>query len=158
MSSAIKLNTGLVDNPYIEFEDFTVDREVSYRYHLTAVDAAGNESAPYNSKAKPLPDIDTPLSPSTLWAANQTGALRLGWFGVNIWDIDGIIYEYYVESFDVVGNLSPASDVFSVASKSGVSHVDVWSLGYNGTNGWDSTTPLISGDAVVHNRDGRSTL
>ncbi len=86
-SAAVKLNLGLVDNPYIEYEDFTVDREVNYRYYITAVDAAGNESMPSNEDTKTLDDIDTPRAPSTIWAGGHAGAVRLNWFGVRDWDV-----------------------------------------------------------------------
>ena len=39
LGSSVRLNTGLIDNPYIRYEDYTVQRGAFYRYHLTAVDA-----------------------------------------------------------------------------------------------------------------------
>ncbi|MEM9479327.1 MAG: hypothetical protein AAGA58_06655 [Verrucomicrobiota bacterium] len=88
-SAATKLNNSPVDNPYVEFQDYTVARGVSYRYYITALDKAGNESLPSNELTRTLIDIDTPETPAPLFATNQPGALNLGWFGVNTWDLAG---------------------------------------------------------------------
>jgi hypothetical protein len=39
-----------------------------------------------------------------------------------------------------------------------VTHVDIWSLGFNGMNGWDSSNPLIAANDVDYDRDGLATL
>ena len=72
--------------------------------------------------------------------------------------IDGIDYEYYVESFDVLGNLSPISSILAVTSTTGIIHIDVWSLAYHDTNGWDTSNPLISGTNIDYDLDGLVTL
>ncbi|MEM9479092.1 MAG: hypothetical protein AAGA58_05445 [Verrucomicrobiota bacterium] len=84
-----RLNNGLVDNPYIRFEDYTAERGISYRYHITAVDGAGNESVPSNSIVSILPDVTAPDPPDILWSVNEPGVLRLCWTGVITWDVAG---------------------------------------------------------------------
>ena len=93
MSAKVKLNVGLVDNPYISFEDYTVPAGVSHSYHITAVDAAGNESVPSNTKTGTLPNTDVPVLNGSLSGFNGSGYLELRWLGSNAWDIAG--YEVY---------------------------------------------------------------
>ncbi|MEM8952652.1 MAG: hypothetical protein AAGD22_00730 [Verrucomicrobiota bacterium] len=193
-SAAVRVNTGLVDNPYIRFQDYSVDREVTYRYYLTAVDGAGNESLPSNERTRSLNDIDTPRVPGVLWANSVAGSVDVGWFGVGDWDIagydvyrkaagepgfsrlttvaepaeanyfedltavDGVSYDYYVEAFDLVGKLSGPSAVFTILSASGVTYVGAWKVGFNGSNGWDSSNGAVSGNNVDYDRDGVRTL
>lgn len=88
-SEKIKLNTGLVDNPYIEFGDYTVDRDLRYNYHITAVDKAGNESAPSNTKNNTLADASTPLPTAALAASSDIGIVELKWLGQTAWDLGG---------------------------------------------------------------------
>lgn len=194
VSSKIKLNTGLVDNPYIWFEDYTVMRGTTYNYHVTALDKAGNESAPSNSRSNTLPDTEAPPIPGTLFASSGGGIIDLGWFGVTSWDVaaydvyrreagepaftmlttmadpaetlffsdpgrvGGVTYEYYVEAFDLVGNLSGASGILSIESIGGGSPLELWKQSFNGVNGWDAGNPAISGNEVDFDGDGLGTI
>ena len=193
-STKIKMNTGLVDNPYIRFDDHTVARGVSYRYHITALDAAGNESSPSNDKSKSLTDTIAPGVPAPLWAVSCSSTIDLGWFGLTDWDIagydvyrrvagdpaftmlttvadpvgaiffndptavGGMNYEYYVEAFDELGNISASTAVTSVQSTTGVTHVDAWKCAFNGVNGWQSSTPSVSASQLDFDEDGIATV
>ncbi|MEO0509799.1 MAG: LamG-like jellyroll fold domain-containing protein [Verrucomicrobiota bacterium] len=93
LATTIKLNTGLIRSPNLEYKDYQADQTTRYTYYLTAVDAAGNESAQSNSITKTRNQETTaPDSPSILFA-DVDQDLRLGWFNVMTWDVAG--YDVY---------------------------------------------------------------
>lgn len=92
-ASSVKLNT---DYPFYsrdkKYQDLTTDYDVDYRFAVTAVDAAGNESALSNSvfeSGRSDSDLDPPLAVTTAWARGGGAPINIHWFASLSHDVVG---------------------------------------------------------------------
>lgn len=85
----IRISHTPIENPNNDFRDFTIRPGTRYRYFVTAVDGAGNESDFSDSLANDIPDDTAPLPPGGLAAVQVNGTITLRWLASHHWDVKG---------------------------------------------------------------------
>ncbi|MEM7674201.1 MAG: hypothetical protein AAF212_12735, partial [Verrucomicrobiota bacterium] len=110
-STAVRLNGDtLIINQNDEFEDYTMQTDVSYTFFVTAVDAAGNESKASNTKTRTLTESKSPESPMALFIDETPGSQRLRWWAVSNYDVVAYrVYQKTETDADFV-ELTPANE------------------------------------------------
>jgi hypothetical protein len=108
------INLGLVEYPNNFYSDYTITHGSTYEYQITAVDAAGNESAPLDLPSTRVNDVVLPNRPPVLFAERRETSVYLSWFGVNDLDIRG---------YEVFRRVSGSTGPFSLLTQTPIAQI-----------------------------------
>lgn len=148
-ASLVKLNS---DYPFYsrgkKYQDLTTEYDVDYHFAVTAVDAAGNESALSNSifeSGRSDSDTDPPLAVTTAWASGRGAQSGIHWFASLSHDVVGYHVYRRVNGGYVLQTPTPVTTLSYLDSTASSGTTYDWIVRAVDDNGNESAdTPVVT--------------